>query len=70
MLWRNRLPRCDRSLGIEPKIKLALFFQHGRKPRIVAPVRLHDDRLFKLLLAKEFIDRILFAARIPVGPNL
>ena len=46
------------AIGIERKIRLALFLQNRRKPRIVAPVRFGHDSAFRLARPEGIIDRI------------
>src|SRR6516164_3552387 len=63
------LPDVRVALWIELEIEPALLLEHGRKPRIVAPVRFHDHCIVWLLLAQKFIDGVLLPAGVPVGPQ-
>src|ERR1700747_325939 len=63
------LPDVRVALWIELEIEPALLFKHGRKPRIVAPVRFHNHCIVWLLLAQKFIDGVLLPAWVPVGPQ-
>src|SRR5258705_466370 len=47
------------AIGIKREIEPALVLEHGRKPGIVTPVRLDDDRALRLAQPQEVIDREL-----------
>src|SRR5215831_3744402 len=63
------LPDVRVALWIKLEIEPALLLQNSWKPRIVAPVRFHNHCIVWLLLAQKFIDGVLLAAGVPVGPQ-
>ena len=46
-------PNVSVALRVDFKIEPALLIEHGRKPWIVAPIRLNDDSIVRLLSSQE-----------------
>src|SRR6516165_7716039 len=63
------LPDVRVALWIKLQIEPALLLENGWKPWIVAPVRFHDHCIVWLLLPQKFINGVLLAAGVPVGPQ-
>jgi hypothetical protein len=64
------LPDVLIALGIKLEIEPPFFFKLRWKPRIIAPVRFHHDRVVWLPGSQEVIYGVALASGVPARPNL